>query len=177
MAHPEFARTFGRDVMANPVGLSAALLTADRRLLLGHRSQSVAYYPGRIHPFAGSLEPKDASLFAAVGRELSEELSLAADHLRSIRCIGIAEDPSLCQPELIFAVESSRTLAETEARLDPVEHNTMVAISAGAQGIEKALADEARLTPIAIASLLLWGRVHLSQAWFEGMLPMLSDGC
>src|SRR6516225_5243266 len=29
MAHPEFADRFGRDVMANPVGVSALLSTAD----------------------------------------------------------------------------------------------------------------------------------------------------
>ena len=53
MSHPELADRFGADVMANPVGVSPALETADGYLLLGRRNSAVAYYPGRLHPFAG----------------------------------------------------------------------------------------------------------------------------
>src|SRR5690349_12363656 len=54
--HPDLADTYGRDVLANPVGVSPALETADGFLLFGRRNASVAYYPNRIHPFAGALE-------------------------------------------------------------------------------------------------------------------------
>jgi 8-oxo-dGTP pyrophosphatase MutT (NUDIX family) len=170
MAHPEFADQFGPDVMANPVGLSPALSTSDGYLLLGHRTQSVAYYPGRIHPFSGSLEPTDPDLFTAVRRELNEELSLDAADVAEIRCTGIVEDASLRQPEFIFAAESIRTRAEIEARLDRLEHQSVFAISTTAAGIENALREEARFTPVAIASLLLWGRLRFDEAWFEKRL-------
>jgi len=169
MSHPEFADQYGPGVMANPVGLSPALLTRDGYLLLGVRTDSVAYYPGRIHPFSGSLEPMDADLFSAVGRELSEELSLDADSISEIRCTGIVEDNSLRQPELIFAAESSRTRSEIEERLDRVEHQSIFALRATAEGIESALRDEPQLTPVAQASLLLWGRLRFDLAWFEKM--------
>ena len=170
MAHPEFARKFGPEVMANPVGLSPALLTADGYLLLGRRNSSVAYYPDRTHPFSGCLEPKDADLFSAVARELQEEISLGSKDITDIRCIGIAEDLNLVQPEFIFAVKTCRTQAEVTARLDEIEHRSVHAIPATVKATTAALKD-AQLTPIAIASLLLWGRIEFGQSWFEKVGP------
>jgi hypothetical protein len=90
------ADTFGREVLANPVGLSTALQTADGYLVLGRRNDSVAYYPNRVHPFAGALEPAEPTdVFAEIRRELREELSLADADLTTIRCVGLAEDRSL----------------------------------------------------------------------------------
>jgi 8-oxo-dGTP pyrophosphatase MutT (NUDIX family) len=169
MAHPEFAERFGDDVMANPLGVSPALITADQKLLLGHRTQSVAYYPGRIHPFAGCMEPKDADPFAAVARELKEELSLESHDIRQIRCTGVAEDSDLRQRELIFAAETLLTHPQIQSRLDRVEHHAIFAIPASAQEIETALGTEQRLTPVAVGSLLLWGRLVFGQSWFEKM--------
>ena len=121
MTHPEFAGKFGSNVMGNPIGVSPALITSDRYLLLGRRTSAVAYYPNRIHPFSGSLEPKDADPFAAVARELREELGLESSEISSIRCIGIAEDANLVQPELIFFAQTLRTKNEVEAKLDKRE--------------------------------------------------------
>src|SRR4051794_7796897 len=57
--HPELAERHGAKVMANPVGVSPALETSDGYLLFGRRNAMVAYYPSRVHPFAGCLEPGD----------------------------------------------------------------------------------------------------------------------
>jgi 8-oxo-dGTP pyrophosphatase MutT (NUDIX family) len=171
MAHPEFAAIYGPDVMANPVGISPALLTADHQLLLGQRNASVAYYPNRVHPFSGCLEPGDASLFAATIRELQEELSLAADELESIHCIGVAQDTRLIQPELMFSVKSRLRFDQIQSRLDPTEHHGIVSIPATASAIEQTLHDDIRLTPVACASLLLWGRVNLGRHWYDSQLP------
>src|SRR5687767_11839877 len=54
LQNPHLADSHGRDVMANPVGVSAALETGDGYLVLGRRNASVAYYPQRVHPFAGA---------------------------------------------------------------------------------------------------------------------------
>jgi 8-oxo-dGTP pyrophosphatase MutT (NUDIX family) len=167
MAHPEFAGTFGREVMANPVGVSPAILTSDGQLLLGRRSSTVAYYPSRVHPFAGCMEPKDPDPFASIVRELNEELSIERTDLREIRCIGIAEDESLCQPELIFSVNSALSRSEIEARLDPVEHSAIWAIPAIDAQVRSILPQDPQLTPIAIATLLLWGRINFDQSWFD----------
>ena len=166
LSHPELAEQYGRDVMANPVGVSPALHTADDFLLLGRRNASVAYYPNRIHPFAGALEPRDGGdLLAAVRRELHEELGLSLCDVSRVRCTGVAEDRALRQPELLFLAEVSLTRARLEAQVHADEHHDGVAIPATQAGIERAIQDPL-LTPVAIAALLLWGRLRFGDAWF-----------
>jgi len=167
LSHPELAEEFGREALANPVGVSPALITADGYVMMGRRNDSVAYYPGRTHPFAGALDPADASVFDAVRRELREELHLGQEDLPDIRCTGIAEDQSLRQPELIFQARTLRTRAQVEARLDAAEHHSVWAAPATPSGVEAALASPEAFTPVAIAALLLFGRIEWGGEWFE----------
>jgi hypothetical protein len=130
--------------MANPLGLSAALVSRDGFLLLGKRNSKVAYYPNRIHAFAGSAT--DADLFAEMRRELNEELGMTDADITEIRCIGLAEDISIGQPELIFSVVTQKTRREIEASLDKSEHVAVV----------EACGDQSQWTPIAQATVSLW---------------------
>jgi 8-oxo-dGTP pyrophosphatase MutT (NUDIX family) len=144
------------DVMANPVGLSTALETSDGWLLLGRRNDSVAYYPNRVHPFAGALEPADSlDVVQDVRRELREELAMTSADIADIRCLGMAEDLALRQPELIFHVLSTRTRREIESNLDPAEHVATYALRAADVRSAKSI-DDPILTPVAAASLVLW---------------------
>lgn len=166
MAHPKLAERHGRDVMANPVGVSPALETSDGYLLLGRRNESLAYYPSRTHPFAGALEPRDkGDLFAAVRRELSEELALGDADIVDVRCTGVAEDRALRQPELLFRVRTTKTRRQIEAQVHADEHGGSVAIPAEPAEVARAVRDPA-LTPVAVASLLLWGRIRFGETWF-----------
>jgi 8-oxo-dGTP pyrophosphatase MutT (NUDIX family) len=166
--HPELADRYGRQILANPVGVSPALETADGWLMMGRRNKSVAYYPEKIHPFAGALEPRDAmDLFAGVRRELAEELGFTSSDIADIRCTGVAEDLSIRQPELIFRVLSRRTRAQIEATVDRTEHHASWSIPATRAGIAAALEDAAAITPVGIAALLLWGRVRLGEDYFR----------
>jgi 8-oxo-dGTP pyrophosphatase MutT (NUDIX family) len=174
LRNPQLADRYGREVLANPVGVSPALETADGWLLMGRRNASVAYYPNRVHPFAGALEPRDADdVFAAVRRELAEELNLTAADVGEVRCTGIAEDRSIRQPELIFRVTSTRTRAQIEATLDRTEHHASWAIAATGKAVDEALreASAAVLTPVAVAALLLWGRAKFGEPWFDQRAP------
>lgn len=157
----------GRAALANPVGLSCGLLSADGFLILGRRNARVAYYPERVHPFAGALEPPaeagDApDVFAEVRRELAEELGLAAADVVELRCLGIVEDRSLMQPEMVFVARARLACAEVEARLDAAEHRACVAIEATADGFERALRDAAQFTPVGV------GTVRLVAGWLDG---------
>jgi hypothetical protein len=174
LCHPDLGDRYGRRALANPVGVSPALETADGFLMLGRRNASVAYYPSRLHPFAGCLEPGDVApggespapdLFAAVRRELGEELSLSDADVPLVRCTGIVEDVSLRQPELIFRVHSRLTRLEIESRLDRGEHHDSFALPATRQGVEAVLHDPL-LTPVGVASMLLWGRTAFGEGWF-----------
>ncbi len=168
LRHPELADQYGRDILANPVGVSPALETSDGWLMMGRRNSSVAYYPNRIHPFAGAVEPRDAlNIFDAVLRELGEELGFSSEDIEAIRCTGIAEDRSIRQPELIFRVLSTRTKARIEESVDQTEHHASWSIPATSKAVDEALADTSQMTPVAVAALLLWGRVAFGTDWFE----------
>ena len=148
--------TYGDDVLANPVGVSTALRTADDFLLLGRRNESVAYHPNRVHPFAGSLVPREPmDVFDEIRRELREELHLDTADLADIRCVGLAEDRALRQPELMFVATTTRTRGDLERQLDDAEHHDIYAVKADPAAVRRAMADP-QLTPIAIASLALW---------------------
>ncbi len=167
--NPGLADRYGRNVLANPVGVSPVIETADARLVFGRRNASVAYYPQKIHPFAGALEPKDAAdVFAAIHRELAEELSFTPTDIADIRCTGIAEDISIKQPELIFRAVTTRTLAQLQATIDRTEHHESFSLPATHEGVDKALkCVRSEMTPVAMASLLLWGRVRFGVQWFD----------
>ena len=167
MTHPELEDRYGPAVLANPVGVSPALETADGFLLLGRRNASVAYYPDRLHPFAGALEPRDGGdVFAAVRRELREELSLEGADVQVVRLTGLVRESALRQTELIFRARAAFTRAQIEARLDRREHHGLVAIQATDAGVRDAVRDPL-LTPVAAAALLLWGRARFGEPWFD----------
>jgi hypothetical protein len=163
MSNPDFGDRFGESVLANPVGLSLAIVTSDGYFMLGRRNASVAYYANRLHPFAGASEPREGlDIFDEVRRELREELSLMRDEIADLRCIGMVEDISLRQPELIFAARTTRTRARLEAQVNPKEHSGAWATPATAESLRAALAQPGDFTPVAIATMQLWAH---AQGW------------
>ncbi len=170
LAHSELYATHA-DCFANATGVSTALVSTDDYLLLGRRNAKVAYYPDRIHPFAGALEARDPlDLFDEVYRELNEELDFSRTDIRSVRCIGIAEDVSIHQPETIFAVEADLTRDEIRRQVDDAEHCGSWSTRVTKVDIETALGGVGGVeafTPIARAVMLLLGRERFGEAWFE----------
>jgi hypothetical protein len=142
-----------KPLLANAIGLSAALESSDGYLLFGRRNSRVAYHPNRIHPFAGSAVDRD--VFAEMRRELAEELKLTDADIADIRCIGMAEDKVIRQPELVFLVRSTRTRAEIRRRLDTTEHNAIWTVPTKGNAISRAMSNK-KLTPIAVETLCLW---------------------
>ncbi len=172
LRNAHLADVYGRRVLANPVGVSAALLSSDQFLLLGRRNASVAYYPSRVHPFAGCLEPaENLDVFDEVRRELREELAMKPGDIAELICTGIAEDLSLRQPEMIFAATTRLTRRQVEAQLDPKEHRGVWSIPAMPSAIEQALKSTEQFTPVAVASMLLWGRIEFGEEWFAAHRP------
>jgi 8-oxo-dGTP pyrophosphatase MutT (NUDIX family) len=168
MHNPQFARQYGESAMANPLGMSVALISADEFLVMGRRNERVAYYPGRIHPFAGALEPEDGlDIFGAVRRELNEELALSAEETGEAKCLGMAEDRGLAHPELICYARVEKTLPELRQRMDQVEHDAMVAIEVRPEVFERELSSAKLYTPIALATILLCGRERFGNDWFD----------
>jgi 8-oxo-dGTP pyrophosphatase MutT (NUDIX family) len=172
LTNPDLMDRFGKAVLANPVGVSPALLTVDGFLMMGKRNASVAYYPNRVHPFAGALDPADANPFDAIRRELAEELGFTDADVTDIHCTGIAEDLGIRQPELIFLVRSTRTKQQIESALDRTEHDDTWSIPANSEQVAKIFdnddpASSEQFTPVALASLLLFGRIAFGQEFFD----------
>jgi hypothetical protein len=166
LSHPALAESHGPAALANPLGVSSALESADGWLLLGRRGDGVAYYPRRVHPFAGCLEPRTPlDVFAEMRRELGEELSLAESDLAELRCIGLVEDRKIHQPEMIFIARTHKTRAEVEAALDAAEHTATFAIPADADAVAGAIRDDL-LTPVGVGAMLLFGRRCFGDGWF-----------
>jgi len=136
--------------LANGLGLSAVLESADGHLVFGRRNAKVAYHPNRIHPFAGSATDKD--VFAEMRRELAEELALTGADIADIRCIGMAKDQTIRQPELVFLVRSTLKLAQIKGRMDHAEHRAIWSMRNTPAAIERASSNK-KLTPIAVAAL------------------------
>jgi hypothetical protein len=162
--HPEFADRFGPDILANPVGVSPALVSRDNYLIFGRRNARVAYYPNRLHPFAGALDPRDAiagespNVFHALRRELHEELHFTPNDLADLRCLGLVQDQHIRQPELIFLARSTRSRDEIERSVDATEHGGSLALEATADSVRRAVEDPQSFTPIALATLVLFSR-------------------
>lgn len=167
VANPQFAQTYEPAALANPIGVSSVVQSSDGLILLGHRSESVAYYARRIHTFGGTLEPHDpVDVFAEARRELTEELGIADRQIEAINCLGLVEDTALHQPELIFAVKVGRGIAQLQESLDSAEHRSVFAIPAQSAAMTEALGNDA-LTPVAAAALLLLGRHRFGEQWFD----------
>ncbi len=124
--------------LANPLAVSGIVVTADEKIVLGLRSDKVAFYPAYVHTFGGAIEPGDVqggkTLFDALRRELEEELALDPAAQSRITCLGLAEDRTLLQPELLFSVHtllderSLRERANSASSAD--EHQDLITIGA-----------------------------------------------
>jgi hypothetical protein len=176
--NPGFADIYGPQAMANAVGTSAAIRTADGVLAFGVRDASMALYPDCAHPFGGCLEPRDdLDVFVDLARELREEAGVAGADLSDLRCLALAEDLTLRQPELMCVATTRLDLAELRARLDPAEHRGIWTVPAEAQAIVDVLRREARMTPLTRLTLLLVGTQLSSDPWFESAIGAgWSDG-
>ncbi len=150
------------EALANALGVSPALESADGFLLFGRRSARVAYYPHRIHPFGGALEPPPdpatpLDIFAECRRELAEEIGLLPEDVPHIALLGIAEDDRIRHPELILHARTRLAVEEIRHRLDTTEHTALHAVPATPAAALEAAKDET-FTPIGQAALRLWAR-------------------
>lgn len=173
---PGLAERLGEQALARPLGVSCALVTSDGFLLMGRRNENVAYYPSRVHPFAGAVEPAEhVDVFDEVRRELREELHLDdyAD-LTDLRCVGVVEDWLLRHPELIVLVRCRPTRAELDRQVDAKEHHESFAVEPTESAIDAAIRNPL-LTPVAVATVMLWAKRLLGEAWFAAARPRVES--
>jgi len=176
LTHAHLRYVHGAGVMANPLGVSAALTSRDGFLLLGRRSDRVIYHARRIHPVGGLVEPNaraDAAPdpVATMLQELREETNVPAERVLQNECLGLVRDKHIVQPELLFDIRidaDAQSIYRCAAEApDAQEHSQLVPIrdhpAAVVNFIEQHLP---QLTPVALASLLLHGLRHWGGGWF-----------
>jgi hypothetical protein len=167
----------GTEVMANPLGVSAAVCTNDGLIVLGMRSSNMIQYAGRIHPIGGTVEPPKEGgpgcpdPFASIIDELHEETAVPPQSVSSISCLGLVRDRNTVQPELIFDcfidTDVVSLFASAATAIDAAEHSSLVPVrnhpGAVVSFMEKHFS---QLTPVALATLLLHGLRHWGSGWF-----------
>jgi len=165
----------GPDILADPLGVSAAVVTADGFLLLGRRSTHVVQYPERLHPVGGTVEPaggpEPPDPFQAMLDELVEETGVGADRVGDITLLGLVRDKNTVQPELIFDlsvdVDAAAVKRGAATAVDAEEHSEIVPVRDHPAAVVTFLQQHfSELTPVGLATLLLHGQHHWGIGWF-----------
>ena len=167
----------GTEVMANPLGVSAAVCTNDGLIVLGMRSQNMIQYAGRIHPVGGTVEPPKNNgaacpdPFEAIITEMYEETAVPPESVSGIVCLGLVRDRNTVQPELIFDLHVDcdvvSLFASAATAVDAAEHSSMVPVRDHPGSVVSFMEQHySQLTPVAMATLLLHGLRHWGSGWF-----------
>ncbi len=175
----------GWERFANPIGISANVITSDGWLLYGRRNQKVACHAGYVHSFGGTVSPDDRNcngkldVFSAMGRELREELALAGDELAELVCLGMIRDPEIRQPELVFDAVVRCNRKELEARIQPddAEHDAIVACADDSAAYLDFVRQAKPIVPIAVGSLCLHVRRVRGEGPYVQLVDQVSRGC
>lgn len=167
----------GWDSFSNPVGTTATLISADSLICYGLRSSRVAYHAEHVHTFGGALEMSDrrpdgsVDVFAALLRELHEELALDPTDLLDLTCVGLIRDKEIHQPELLFEARMRFTADELRERWKTAEsrdeHQGIVTLEDKPDAIFPFIRSCKHIAPVAIGALLIHGRLAHGQTWLN----------
>lgn len=173
-ANPHLRHKYGVEVLANPLGVSAALVSSDGFIIMGRRSDRVAVHGGMIHPIGGMVGLNGCAApdpFAAVLSEIVEETALPAERAEKITCLGLVRDKGLFQSEMVFRaavkadVRAIRRLAEHAA--DAAEHSELLAVRDESCSVVNFIERHChQATAVALASLMLHGLDRWGSGWF-----------
>ena len=176
LTHAHIRYTAGPEVLGDALGVSAAVTTQDGYIVMGLRSDRVAYHAGRIHPIGGVVEPSDPpgaapDPFETITNELSEELGLSRQSLGKTLCLGLVRDKHIVQPELIFDIQAAMDvkdiLAHRAGAVDACEHKDIIPVRNHPAAVVTFMENRStELTPLGLATLLLHGLQAWGTGWF-----------
>ncbi len=113
--HPGFADEYPQAERADPLGLTALVVTADQRVIVTKRSLTAEQNPGALYFVGGYAEPatgENIDLFDEAAREIAEEIAVTDLQRPESFAIGLAYDPVFCHPELFLLTVSRSTAAD-----------------------------------------------------------------
>ena len=173
----------GRERFSNPIGTTATVISRDGWLLYGRRSHRVVVHAGYLHTFGGSLEEADlrpgnvVDPFAAVGRELFEELGLGPGHIDEMVCVGLIHDHELVQPEMLFEAGVNLTRDDLLLRLDHSdvhqEHTAIESVRDEPDALAPFIRRSAPIAPVALAAICLHGWRRWGRGWYDAVVAAL----
>jgi len=175
VAAPHIRYLHGPEVLADALGVSAAIVTRDGFLVLARRSDTVAHYARRIHPIGGVVERADGSsppdLFQAILKEVREETGLPPERISHVVGLGLVRDKRTVQPEFIFDVEVDLDVQglcrASGAGGDPGEHGEILSVRDDSSAVVTFIEQYgSELTPVAVAALMLHGQRRWGSGWF-----------
>ena len=153
--------------------------TADERIVVQRRSESVFEYPGFFHVCGGNVEPADVAgadapgVFASARRELDEELGIGAGAITELTCLGLAENAETFKPELLTVVDVDLS-ADDFASANHAEYSQLVFIDADADALGWFLDENCgTIAPGGLACLLNVGLRQFGAAWSAKILESL----
>ncbi|MEK7729395.1 MAG: hypothetical protein AAB354_13355 [candidate division KSB1 bacterium] len=171
-------QTYGENVLARGLGVSAMVVTCDGYLPLLRRGERVGEEPGKLDVFGGHAHPEQhliagrPDLFRAMADEIVAELNVAPEAIAENVCRGLVENLRTHKPDLVFEISLRSTReeiaqgathaaeAEEVAELFFVRHN--------GEAVQKFLADFAHeLTPSAHGTLALGVAERSHCAWSD----------
>jgi 8-oxo-dGTP pyrophosphatase MutT (NUDIX family) len=114
--HPAFASEYPDADRADPLGLTAIVLTTDGNVIVTKRSLLADQNPGGLYLIGGYAEPGESDgrvdLFNEIAREVEEEIAVRDVSRSEAIAIGLAYDPVFCHPELFLLMPSKSTAAD-----------------------------------------------------------------
>ena len=174
--HANVRYVHGSEVLADPLGVSAAVIAGDGFLLLGRRSRTVFANTGLLHPIGGIVEPGRQTgavpdPFRTIAGELKDELGLPGESISQSLCLGLVRDKRTVQPEMIFDVYVSaevEAIRAAAAQADDAGENEQLLPVRDHPAAMVAFLEQhcGELTPVALATLLLHGQRHWGTGWF-----------
>jgi len=173
----------GRERFANPIGTTGTVVTADGWLVYGRRSQRVAWHAGYLHTFGGALEAVDVrpdgsvDAFAAIHRELTEELGVRAGEIACTECVGLIHDHEIWQPELLFEIRLRVDCVALMDRLNPdeqyQEHVSLEPVRDEPDALVPFIRRAAPVAPVGVGAICLYGRHRWGEQWYTRALREL----
>jgi hypothetical protein len=155
--------------LACAIGVSVVLKSADDRLLLIERSQTVGESPGLLDVIGGHIDPSlherngIPDPFIAISAEIAEETGLEADKQGPATCFGLIEAAPLQKPELLFQMhvqQAAKEIISIATERACSEISQIFAIAANPETVQGFLETEhAQLSPSAYGVLSIYGRL------------------
>jgi|SRR3989344_5460373 len=126
-------RKYGVENIANPLGASSVLITADNKLVIAQKVQGDA--AGSIDAIGGYVDPRkdtdpktgEIDLFNTATREVLEETGMKSGEISDIQCLGLSyEYAGLCHFIASFVLKTQLSSEEIKRRVGDKEITVMI---------------------------------------------------